>query len=421
MANCEGEKRRILFLSSNSTWGGSEELWSAAAAVLAERGHRVDAAKAFVPPHEPRIERLRQLGCRIIDLRRVPFLPKRLTEWAVRLSWVLDVVIRALRLRWTLSRVRPELVVLSQGGNLDGIFYGQRLARRGIPYVLIVQKAAEMYWPSEAQHDNMRAFYAAARRCYFVSDHNRRLTEEQLGMSLPQAQVVRNPFAVPWESGRAWPEPAPLVKLACVGRIYPAEKGQDMLLRLLARPKWRGRPLHVSFYGSGNYLAPLEKTAAFLGLDNVSFEGFTRDVGAIWETHHALVLPSHCEGLPLVVVEAMLSGRVVITTDVAGNGEIVSDGENGFLAAAPSERFLDEALERAWARRPEWEQIGRRAAADARAAVPNDPAAAFAKEVLQVISTELPVPRTPQPARPGAEGKPGTRQDPRPIQRAAHR
>jgi len=380
------ERRRILFLSSNSTWGGSEELWSSAAAVLAERGHRVDVAKAFVPTHEPRIERLRALGCRIFDLRRLTLVPKRLTEWAVRFSWPLDVVIRALRFRRALSRLRPDLVVLSQGGNLDGIFYGQRLLRRGIPYVLVVQKAAEMYWPGEAQHDNMRAVYAGARRCYFVSDHNRRLTEEQLGMSLPQAEVVRNPFAVGWESERPWPESATQVRLACVGRIYPAEKGQDMLLRLLSRPKWRDRPLHVSFFGSGNYLAPLRKTAEFLGLDNVSFEGFTRDVGAIWDTHHALVLPSHCEGLPLVVVEAMLSGRVVITTDVAGNGEMVSDGENGFLAAAPNERFLDEALERAWARLQEWEQIGRKAAADAREKVPRDPAAVFAERLAQLMS-----------------------------------
>ena len=388
VADREGEKgRRVLFLSSNSSWGGSEELWSSAAAFLAGQRHQIYAAKAFVPLHEPRIARLRQLGCRIFDLRIVPFVPGRLTELAVRFSWPLDVVIRALRLRWTLWRVRPELVVLSQGGNLDGIFYGNRLRRRGIPYVLVIQKAAEMYWPSEAQHENMRAVYAGARRCYFVSDHNRRVTEEQLGMSLPKAEVVRNPFAVPWECERPWPEPAPLVRLACVGRIYPAEKGQDMLLRLLARPKWRCRRLHVSFYGTGNYLAPLRRTAEFLGLDNVSFEGFTRDVGAIWDTHHALVLPSHCEGLPLVVVEAMLSGRVVIATDVAGNGEIVRDGENGFLAAAPNERFLDEALERAWARLHEWEQIGRRAAIHAREVVPKDPAAAFAHNVIQVLST----------------------------------
>ena len=42
----------------------------------------------------------------------------------------------------------------------------------------------------------MSAMYAEAKACFFVSEHNRRLTEEQLGFELPRATVVRNPFLV---------------------------------------------------------------------------------------------------------------------------------------------------------------------------------------------------------------------------------
>ena len=56
----------------------------------------------------------------------------------------------------------------------------------------------------------------------------------------------------------------------------------------------------------------------------------------IWAEHHALVLPSRFEGMPLVVVEAMLCGRPCIVTDVGGNAELIRDGINGFLAKAPT-------------------------------------------------------------------------------------
>jgi glycosyltransferase involved in cell wall biosynthesis len=124
------------------------------------------------------------------------------------------------------------------------------------------------------------------------------------------------------------------------------EKGQDLLLRVLARERSRTRPVSVTFYGSGHQREGLEGMAQQLGLTNVTFAGFVRDIAAIWTDHHALVLPSRCEGLPLVLVEAMLSGRVAIVTDVGGSSEVIEDNRTGFLAAAATEDSLDEAMER---------------------------------------------------------------------------
>ncbi len=126
--------------------------------------------------------------------------------------------------------------------------------------------------------------------------------------------------------------------------------------------------------------------AAFHGLDNVSFPGFVRNVqGGIWALHHALILPTRAEGLPLVVVETMLAGRVTITTDVAGSAEVCTDGETGFIAAAPTEKAIDEAMERAWAARADWPAIGAAAAASIRKQVPPSPAKAFADIVQHLI------------------------------------
>jgi glycosyltransferase involved in cell wall biosynthesis len=128
----------------------------------------------------------------------------------------------------------------------------------------------------------------------------------------------------------------------------------------------------------------------------VTFGGFSDDMAEVWSRHHGLVLPSRCEGLPLVVVEAMLSGRVPIVTDVGGNREAVDDEVTGFVAAAATEDALDDAMERAWQRRGEWRAIGAAASLKIRTLVPADPAAVMAAMLHRLVAQpESNAPRHP--------------------------
>lgn len=375
----------VVFVSGNRAWGGSEELWSATAAVLAADGHRVTVFKSGVDDSEPRIRRLRALPSRIRDLARFPFMPRRLFTLVRWLSSSAAYGHEAVRLLigLALSR-RPDLVVVSQGGNYDGYFLAEVCRRLRLPYAIVSHKATELNWPADWQLKTIAAVYRAARACFFVCEHTRRLTEEQLGFALPCVPVVRNPFLVPWEPRTDWPDERRALRLACVGRLHPKEKGQDLLLRVLARPRWRDRALSVTFYGDGLQRAGLERMSRNLGLTNVTFAGFVRDVSAIWSDHHGLILPSRCEGLPITLVEAMLCGRVPIVTDVGGNAEIVEDGATGYLAAAPTEDALDDAMERAWNDRLQWREIGAAAAARIRTLIPREPERCFAKRLAEL-------------------------------------
>jgi Glycosyl transferases group 1 len=57
-------------------------------------------------------------------------------------------------------------------------------------------------------------------------------------------------------------------------------------------------------------------------------------------------MPSRYEGLPIVIVEAMLCERTVVATNVAGHSEVIEDGISGFLAHAPTVASVAKALER---------------------------------------------------------------------------
>jgi glycosyltransferase involved in cell wall biosynthesis len=373
---------RFAFVSGNRIWGGSEELWSATAAVLASEGHKVAAFKSRLDNREPRIQRLRALGCSLRDLARFPLIPNFLFTLVHSISPSSAHAHEILRfmLGLTLSP-RPDLVVVSQGGNYDGYLLAQVCRRLHLRYVIVSQKASELYWPEDWRQKRIAAAYESARACFFVSEHNRRLTEEQLGFQLPRAEIIRNPFLVPWKPCSDWPDDSSEWRLACIGRLYPKEKGQDLLLRVLARRRWRDRPLSVTFYGDGAQRASLERLANNLGLVNVTFAGFVRDVAAIWKHQHGLVLPSRCEGMPLVLVEAMLSGRLAIVTNVGGNAEVVEDGATAYLASAPTEDALDCAMERAWNERHRWREVGAAAANKIRTLVPPEPERCFAKRL----------------------------------------
>jgi glycosyltransferase involved in cell wall biosynthesis len=381
---------RIAFVSSCAgAWGGSEELWAGTALFLAEAGHTVRAFKTIVDQRHHRIVALRAAGCPVADLDPPVPLPRRITNRLLpyRRQYTRRKISQRL-LEQGLRRLQPHLTVISQGSNYDGIALADVCRRQGYAYVLLSQKAVDFILPAYAERTMAQQAYQSACQCFFVSQHNLALTQLQLGMALPRAEVVWNPFNVPFHGELPWPVPEPdnVLRLACVARLHVFDKGQDVLLQVLAQPKWRQRPLHVTLYGAGPDERAIRDMAGFLDLQHqVTFGGHVLDISIIWRTHHALVLPSRHEGLPLGLVEALLSGRPAIATNVGGVAELLVDNETGFLATAPTPPELDEALERAWTHRSQWPRMGAEAARQARATVPANAAELLAQQLLKII------------------------------------
>lgn len=66
----------------------------------------------------------------------------------------------------------------------------------------------------------------------------------------------------------------------------------------------------------------------------------------LYQNAMIFVLPSHYEGLPTVLLEAMSCGLPVVATNVSGCPDVVSDGVNGFLVPPHSPDKIIEALSR---------------------------------------------------------------------------
>ncbi len=74
--------------------------------------------------------------------------------------------------------------------------------------------------------------------------------------------------------------------------------------------------------------------------------GYRTDVPALLAAADIFALPSHFEGLPMSVIEAMLTGLPVVATDIRGPREQVIDGETGLLVPPATVAPLTAALQR---------------------------------------------------------------------------
>jgi glycosyltransferase involved in cell wall biosynthesis len=144
--------------------------------------------------------------------------------------------------------------------------------------------------------------------------------------------------------GLASPRPA----IVCVARLV-AEKGYPELfdaLRAVDADLWVvGERLDSDHAGSvAADIDAVERDPA--RRDRVRFLGYRGDVPDLLRAADIFVLPSHREGMPRSIIEAMLCGLPVVATDIRGAREEVVDGRTGLLVPVARPEALAAALGR---------------------------------------------------------------------------
>lgn len=380
---------KIAFITANEyvPWGGSEYLWAGAAEKLARRGVEVSVSVLKWPEPVKQVEHLRSLGCRIFQ-RQTPSLLRRGArslfpgrDYARHVNAVC---------------AGADLVVVSQGDHLQGLAWMDALQANSYRYASIVQGTTETKWPEDDLIERLAKVYEGACAAYFVSQATLDLARRMFVTPLLNGRVVRNPFNVSYGARPPWPaDSSESIHLACVARLEMAGKGHDILIQVLALPRWRERNIQVTLFGAGPNERALRRWVENAKLMSIQFGGFVSGVEQLWATHHALILPSRYEGMPLVLVEAMLCGRPAIITDVGGVRELVRDNINGFLVQAPTVELLDEAMTRAWGNRHRLKEMGEQAAIDARKFVSADPVEDFARDLCSLVDGPKSIQRFP--------------------------
>lgn len=138
-----------------------------------------------------------------------------------------------------------------------------------------------------------------------------------------------------------------------VGRLVKV-KGVELLIEAM-----RHLPgARLLLIGDGPERASLERASA--GLD-VTFEGMLPhdEVRLRFGDAAVLVQPSHAEGMPNTVLEAMAHGLPVVATAVAGVPEIVSDGVTGLLIRERDPQLLASQIDTLLSNRETWDRMSK--------------------------------------------------------------
>jgi glycosyltransferase involved in cell wall biosynthesis len=377
------QTRKILFTTENVSWGGSELLWTKTILELLNNDYKIGICvnqKLQLPAWLTSLETKKQISIYktpASDLSKIKHICNKFLPYKFKIK-------TKNKREEFIKEFKPNLLVINQGFNFNGVDLMNFANKFKINYVIISQAVNEGMWPNLNLRNKMLLGYSNSLKNYFVSQDNLEVTEVQLGTKLRNCEVVRNPFNVPFQVDINYPK-QDSYNLACVGRYDFNAKGQDILMRVLSQEKWKQRNIIVNFYGEGSDLANLKDLLQLYKIKNAIIHPHTNTTD-IWAYNHGLILSSRFEGLPIVIVEAMICKRFAIVTNVSGNKELIQDNKTGFIAAAPRFEYIDEAMERAWQVRDNWKSIGNQARQEIVKCVPENPALVFANKLIGVLN-----------------------------------
>ena len=225
----------------------------------------------------------------------------------------------------------------------------------GLPFSFTAH-AYDIYQATPRQrNDTLPWKLRHAARVFAVSDFAVRLLRGRMpagdGTRVGTAYV-----GIPTDLFRVAPPPAedrPL-RLLAVARLCE-KKGLDTLVDACAALRDRGVAFELTVFGDGPLRGALEARVTSRRLDGlVRFAGAVpqEEIARQMQRCHAFVLPCRrdrhgdMDGIPTVFMEAMATGRPVVSCELSGIPELVRDGETGLLVPPDDPPALADALAR---------------------------------------------------------------------------
>jgi glycosyltransferase involved in cell wall biosynthesis len=249
-----------------------------------------------------------------------------------------------------LRRADPDLVHVcgvSHWGFWENAYYMAVCRARAVPVTMHYLGSLDQYW--EGCGCVERHLVRRALRLPWGMAVLSRRARQVLLQIVPFAHAVVipssvEPAAYAEPSNRRWPSDDK-VRMLFVGGQDPYRKGLREVLAVAEvlsgfDPDW-------VFVVTGPVAEAAARANGEWTGDNVCFTGRipVDDMVALYHSADVLVLPSHNEGLPYVVVEAMACGLPIIASSVGGIPEVVAHGKTGLLIGAGDVRDLERAVQ----------------------------------------------------------------------------
>jgi len=328
-----GAALRVLYIHGFTRLGGAERALLRLADAIRQTG--VEPLVLW-PKSDRGFPWLRSRGIRVAGIK-VPVGTHRLS-----------LLVFPLMLARVLRFVAPAKIDLVHVNNYRSVHFGRMVSRwTKVPLVCHVR---ELITPKKMRQYRLRASDALIAVSGAVA-------HALIGGGMPADRVTTIRSGIPLigtlregegqavRDGLGILQDDPVVGI--VAHVLP-HKGFDDLVRALAliqKKHPRVRCLVVGEAPRKRYLRELLDLAERLSVrDRLVLVGFQDEVAPLLNAMDLFILPSHTEGLPITILEAMAAGRPVVATSVGGIPEVVRDGETGILIHSRDPEGLAEAV-----------------------------------------------------------------------------
>jgi glycosyltransferase involved in cell wall biosynthesis len=171
-------------------------------------------------------------------------------------------------------------------------------------------------------------------RYIVIHDFYKKHLEEKFNIKNDYILIVNNEVNVKCDTNKV--EANNLAKpfvFMLPGRIYFAQKGQDILINAIKKIFDRQLNLKFLFVGDGPDISKLEESISSNSLSKIcSIQPWQDDVNKLYRSCDCVLLPSRYEGVSLVMLEAIFLKKPLLASDLDVNRSFIKEGflfENG--------------------------------------------------------------------------------------------
>lgn len=241
---------------------------------------------------------------------------------------------------------KPDLIHVHVLTRMGIVAYLQKLWH-GTPY--LITEHWSRYLPGNDFNGALRkmATRLVVRHAKLVTTVTENLAQAMQAHQLHNPHYVVLPNVVDTNLFKPKPHHNETPKIIHVSCFEDKSKNISGLLESLKLMKDKGIPYQAVLIGDGMDWETMKQRAADMALnDRVRFTGLLQGQALVDELSQGdfLVLSSHYENMPVVILEAMACGLPVIATNVGGISEMVNES-NGILVPARDTNALSAAME----------------------------------------------------------------------------
>jgi glycosyltransferase involved in cell wall biosynthesis len=224
----------------------------------------------------------------------------------------------------------PSLVKLASSGQEGDVTRLRRSFGSGVRVRILVKNADFAVLNKQAEQE-LTSLGVDPRRIHHVQNAVRPVAETRSGIAKSQAR-------------RRLGLPSDALVLLFAGRLVPKKEVRTLLKALQLLGASDQRHVHLAVAGDGPLRPDLEQHAAELDVRaRLTFLGHLADIDVAFHAADLLVLPSHSEGMPNVLLESMAAGLPFVCADVPGSGDLARRCRLP-LAACSTPAALAEAI-----------------------------------------------------------------------------